>query len=66
MLAHLQKNRVIYSKFHLKFIGLAFIETSALDSTNVDLAFQKILTGLFGNFIVLDRNLPIIGKINKV
>lgn len=25
--------------------GLSFIETSALDSTNVDLAFQNILTG---------------------
>jgi GTPase SAR1 family protein len=25
--------------------GLSFIETSALDSTNVELAFQKILTG---------------------
>lgn len=26
--------------------GLSFIETSALDSTNVELSFQKILTGL--------------------
>lgn len=25
--------------------GLSFIETSALDSTNVELAFQNILTG---------------------
>lgn len=25
--------------------GLSFIETSALDSTNVDMAFQNILTG---------------------
>ena len=25
---------------------LSFVETSALDSTNVELAFQKILTGL--------------------
>jgi len=25
--------------------GLSFIETSALDSTNVELAFQRILTG---------------------
>lgn len=25
--------------------GLSFIETSALDSTNVDTAFQNILTG---------------------
>lgn len=29
--------------------GLSFIETSALDSTNVDLAFQNILTGLCGS-----------------
>lgn len=27
--------------------GLAFIETSALDSTNVELAFQKILTEIY-------------------
>lgn len=27
--------------------GLSFIETSALDSTNVDSAFQNILTGTF-------------------
>ncbi len=27
--------------------GLMFIETSALDSSNVELAFQKILTGEF-------------------
>jgi hypothetical protein len=27
--------------------GLAFIETSALDSSNVEPAFQKILTGAF-------------------
>lgn len=26
--------------------GLSFIETSALDSTNVETAFQNILTGL--------------------
>jgi hypothetical protein len=25
--------------------GLSFIETSALDATNVELSFQKILTG---------------------
>ena len=27
--------------------GLSFIETSALDSTNVELAFQKILTEIY-------------------
>ena len=27
--------------------GLSFIETSALDSTNVELAFQNILTEIF-------------------
>lgn len=26
--------------------GLSFIETSALDSTNVETAFQNILTGM--------------------
>lgn len=28
--------------------GLSFIETSALDATNVELSFQKILTGMLG------------------
>ena len=27
--------------------GLLFIETSALDATNVDLLFQRILTGRY-------------------
>lgn len=27
--------------------GMAFIETSALDSTNVDLAFQKVLNEIY-------------------
>lgn len=31
--------------------GLSFIETSALDSTNVETAFQNILTGLLFNLI---------------
>ena len=41
----------LYSKASLKchFFteknGLSFIETSALDSTNVEIAFQNILTG---------------------
>lgn len=29
--------------------NLSFIETSALDSTNVESAFQNILTGIFLN-----------------
>lgn len=34
--------------------GLSFIETSALDSTNVETAFQNILTGKQPNIITLD------------
>jgi Ras-related protein Rab-11A len=30
--------------------GLSFIETSALDASNVESAFQTILTGAFGLF----------------
>lgn len=30
--------------------GLSFIETSALDASNVESAFQNILTGMFNSF----------------
>ena len=33
--------------------GLAFIETSALDSSNVEVAFQKVIQGFFVLFILL-------------
>lgn len=37
--------------------GLSFIETSALDSTNVETAFQNILTGIQSmNFNLLKHN----------
>jgi len=32
--------------------GLAFLETSALDSSNVEVAFQRIITG----FIIIEKN----------
>lgn len=32
--------------------GLSFLETSALDSSNVELAFQTILTGEFCVYLV--------------
>lgn len=32
--------------------NLSFIETSALDASNVELAFQNILTGMPGSFVV--------------
>jgi hypothetical protein len=32
--------------------GLSFIETSALDATNVELSFQRILTGKIYNFFI--------------
>lgn len=37
--------------------GLSFIETSALDSTNVETAFQNILTGLYYYFFFIFINL---------
>lgn len=36
---------VLFMRFILADNGLSFIETSALDSSNVELAFQRILTG---------------------
>lgn len=35
-------------RFTIAENGLSFIETSALDATNVELSFQKILTGMMG------------------
>jgi Ras-related protein Rab-11A len=34
--------------------GLSFIETSALDSTNVETAFQNILTGKCGYWMFIN------------
>jgi Ras-related protein Rab-11A len=34
--------------------NLSFIETSALDASNVELAFQNILTGTLGNLQMLE------------
>ena len=34
--------------------GLSFIETSALDSTNVELAFRNILEGLLSTLSYID------------
>merc|ERR1712199_142432 len=39
-----ERYRAITSAYYAEKHGLSFIETSALDSTNVELAFQKILT----------------------
>jgi len=36
---------------------LSFIETSALDGSNVELAFQNILTGTFTHFLYLNTEL---------
>jgi len=36
--------------------GLSFIETSALDSTNVELAFQRILTEIY-HIVAVNKNL---------
>lgn len=43
-------NNYLWDYVHLSFTekhGLSFLETSALDSSNVELAFQTILTGEF-------------------
>jgi Ras-related protein Rab-11A len=34
--------------------NLSFIETSALDASNVELAFQNILTGIIDPFLEAD------------
>jgi len=37
----------VYYICHVEKNGLSFIETSALDSTNVEAAFQNILTEIY-------------------
>ncbi|KAJ6641047.1 Ras-related protein Rab-11A [Pseudolycoriella hygida] len=46
-LRHLRSVPTEEAKLFAERHGLSFIETSALDSTNVETAFQNILTGLF-------------------
>ena len=51
--------------------GLSFIETSALDSTNVEVAFHNILTGKFCHCLGLswfefDRNFKLPYKSNHI
>lgn len=45
-LRHLREVPTEEAKAFAEKQGLSFIETSALDSTNVEQAFQSILTGL--------------------
>lgn len=47
---HTLKREVVLMdhRFTIAENGLSFIETSALDATNVELSFQKILTGMMG------------------
>lgn len=40
-----RSSRPLFLLFLIEKNGLSFIETSALDSTNVEAAFQTILTG---------------------
>lgn len=44
-LRHLRSVPMDEAKLFAERNGLSFIETSALDSTNVETAFQNILTG---------------------
>ena len=46
-LRHLRAVRTEQAAAFAETHGLSFIETSALDSTNVELAFQKILTEIY-------------------
>ena len=50
--------------------NLAFIETSALDSTNVELAFTNILTGngtsLIGKHVVTSNFIPQLLKLTEL
>jgi GTPase SAR1 family protein len=46
-LRHLREVTTEESKAFAEKQGLSFIETSALDSTNVELAFQNIITEIF-------------------
>lgn len=46
-LRHLRAVPTEEAKAFAELNGLSFIETSALDSTNVELAFHTILTGVF-------------------
>lgn len=39
-------NQMCFSFYHTEKNNLSFIETSALDSTNVEEAFKNILTGM--------------------
>ena len=41
---------------HAEKNSLSFIETSALDSTNVETAFQNILTGMCGMTVMNSSN----------
>jgi Ras-related protein Rab-11A len=41
------------SNFIIADNGLSFIETSALDSSNVELAFQRILTGKHYDYVYM-------------
>lgn len=43
--------------------GLSFIETSALDSTNVETAFQNILTGNISKIFCYRREVTIYHRI---
>ena len=43
--------------------GLSFIETSALDSTNVEAAFQTILTGKTCMFRLYQWEIKLLGRL---
>lgn len=52
-LRHLRSVPTDEAKLFAERNGLSFIETSALDSTNVETAFQNILTGELSHYLAL-------------
>eukprot|EP01089_Gocevia_fonbrunei_P012467 TRINITY_DN2960_c0_g1_i1.p1 TRINITY_DN2960_c0_g1~~TRINITY_DN2960_c0_g1_i1.p1 ORF type:complete len:217 (+),score=55.25 TRINITY_DN2960_c0_g1_i1:79-729(+) len=55
-LRHLRAVRTEQATAFAEKHGLSFIETSALDSTNVEIAFQKILTEIY-HIVATNKNL---------
>ena len=46
--------------------NIAFIETSALDSTNVDLAFVRLINGNFFLYIILKESISLLNSIGNI
>lgn len=58
-LRHLRAVPTDDAKSYAETRNLSFIETSALDSTNVEQAFQTILTGTYANAFYFRAHSPV-------